>query len=349
MQQIFKVIEEVENPDLRDRGYIYWRLLAKNPKEAQRLVCMEKPLISDQDYVHDSHLLEKLIENISTLAVIYNKPPEAFVGRLRESQNKRWEEMEELRESEMLDTNYKDSTGQMMGSYQAQVQQNEYTHGLQSGNIDLLGNNPDGHASNAKPVTEQSMQPVVTEEPQVAPQQLLQQSQPSAMPDLDIMENATGLPANGQPMETPNMPMGNTEPSQPTGESQNIKIPWNTVLAPTAEGVNNKMTGLEIEAVVQRENDLMVLYLKITNRTSGPITKFLVKIDSNPYQLESGNNMQIGIGDMAPGQTQVGKSLLQTTGQKSGEAPECPFFLKVALMVSIDVFVFKVPCSFTVL
>jgi hypothetical protein len=109
------------------------------------------------------------------------------------------------------------------------------------------------------------------------------------------------------------------------------------------------MTGMEIEAVVQRENDLIVLYLKITNRTPGPITKFLVKIDSNPYQLESGNNMQIGIGEMAPGQTQVGKSLLQTTGQKSGEAPECPFFLKVALMVSIDVFVFKVPCSFTVL
>jgi hypothetical protein len=215
---------------IRDRGYIYWRLLAKNPKEAQRLVCMEKPLISDQDYVHDSHLLEKLVENISTLSVIYAKPPEAFVGRLRESQNKRWEEMEELRESEMLDTNYKDSTGQMMGSYQAQVQQNEYTHGLQSGNIDLLGNNPDGHASNAKPVNEQSMLPVVSEEPQVAPQQLPQQSQPSALPDLDIIENATGLPANGQPIEsTQNMPMGNMESSQPSGESQNIKIPWNTV------------------------------------------------------------------------------------------------------------------------
>jgi hypothetical protein len=191
---------------------------------------MEKPLIADQDYVHDSHLLEKLIENISTLSVIYAKPPEAFVGRLRESQNKRWEEMEELRESEMLDTNYKDSTGQMMGSYQAQVQQNEYTHGLQSGNIDLLGNNPDGHASNAKPVNEQSMLSVVSEELQVAPQQLQQQSQPSGLPDLDIIENATGLPANGHPMEsTQSNPMSNMESSQPSGESQNIKIPWNTV------------------------------------------------------------------------------------------------------------------------
>ena len=50
LTQIFKIIEESESPDLRDRGYLYWRMLAKNPKVAQQLVCMDKPLISDQDY-----------------------------------------------------------------------------------------------------------------------------------------------------------------------------------------------------------------------------------------------------------------------------------------------------------
>ena len=35
--------EESDNPDLRDRGYIYWRLLSSDPEAARAVVLSEKP------------------------------------------------------------------------------------------------------------------------------------------------------------------------------------------------------------------------------------------------------------------------------------------------------------------
>lgn len=37
--------EESDNPDLRDRGYIYWRLLSSDPEAARAVVLSEKPEI----------------------------------------------------------------------------------------------------------------------------------------------------------------------------------------------------------------------------------------------------------------------------------------------------------------
>lgn len=34
--------EECDNPDLRDRGYVYWRLLAADPEAARAVVLAEK-------------------------------------------------------------------------------------------------------------------------------------------------------------------------------------------------------------------------------------------------------------------------------------------------------------------
>ena len=71
--------EHSDNPDLRDRGYVYWRLLSSNPNVAKAVVLAEKPVISDDTGRLEPELLDDLIENIATLASIYHKPPEAFV------------------------------------------------------------------------------------------------------------------------------------------------------------------------------------------------------------------------------------------------------------------------------
>ena len=38
--------EDVDDPDLRDRGYIYWRLLSSNPKVAREVVLAPRPSIT---------------------------------------------------------------------------------------------------------------------------------------------------------------------------------------------------------------------------------------------------------------------------------------------------------------
>lgn len=71
--------EESDNPDLRDRGYIYWRLLSSDPEAARAVVLSEKPEIGDDTFTLEPTLLDELISQIATLASIYHKPPEAFV------------------------------------------------------------------------------------------------------------------------------------------------------------------------------------------------------------------------------------------------------------------------------
>jgi len=71
--------ENSDNPDLRDRGYVYWRLLATDPEAAQTVILADKPIIDDDTYRLDPELLDTLIANISTLSSVYHKPPESFV------------------------------------------------------------------------------------------------------------------------------------------------------------------------------------------------------------------------------------------------------------------------------
>ncbi|KAJ1909274.1 hypothetical protein IWQ60_011260, partial [Tieghemiomyces parasiticus] len=71
--------EEVDNPDLRDRGYIYWRLLSTDPAAAKEVILSTKPDISAEAENLDPLLLEELLMNISSLAAVYHKPPASFV------------------------------------------------------------------------------------------------------------------------------------------------------------------------------------------------------------------------------------------------------------------------------
>lgn len=83
------VTKESENPDLRDRGFIYWRLLSTNPEMAKMIVLSPRPLISDQSYTLETQFLENLIENIGHLSSVYLKKPEDFVKRLKQTANAR--------------------------------------------------------------------------------------------------------------------------------------------------------------------------------------------------------------------------------------------------------------------
>ncbi|KAG8063343.1 hypothetical protein GUJ93_ZPchr0003g18524 [Zizania palustris] len=95
---------ETDNPDLRDRAYIYWRLLSTDPEAAKDVVLAEKPVISDDSNQLDSSLLDDLLANISTLSSVYHKPPEAFVSRVKTAPR--------ADDEELADTAYSESPSQ---------------------------------------------------------------------------------------------------------------------------------------------------------------------------------------------------------------------------------------------
>ena len=66
--------EETDNPDLRDRGYMYWRLLSSDPVAAKGIVMGDKPHITTETEKLDPVTLEEMCLNVGTLATVYLKP-----------------------------------------------------------------------------------------------------------------------------------------------------------------------------------------------------------------------------------------------------------------------------------
>ncbi|CAO1634619.1 unnamed protein product [Sympodiomycopsis kandeliae] len=76
--------KEADNPDLRDRAFIYWRLLSSEDSQAgQSVVLSSRPPISLPLTNISSSLLEELISSLSTLSSTYHKPPSTFLGRVK--------------------------------------------------------------------------------------------------------------------------------------------------------------------------------------------------------------------------------------------------------------------------
>jgi AP-1 complex subunit beta-1 len=74
--------EESNNHDLRDRGYIYWRLLSTNPEATKHVVLGDKPTIRDESQVLEKTLLERLIADLALMSSVYHKPREEFITRI---------------------------------------------------------------------------------------------------------------------------------------------------------------------------------------------------------------------------------------------------------------------------
>ena len=74
---------ETDNPDLRDRAYIYWRLLSSDPEAAKDIVLAQRPVIADDAASLEPSLLTELLNNVAMLSSVYHKPPDAFIARSR--------------------------------------------------------------------------------------------------------------------------------------------------------------------------------------------------------------------------------------------------------------------------
>ncbi|TID23355.1 putative ap-2 complex subunit beta protein [Venturia nashicola] len=72
-----QTVQDADNPDLRDRAYMYWRLLANsggNISVAKNIVLGEKGSITAATEQLDPGTLEEMCLNVGTLATVYLKP-----------------------------------------------------------------------------------------------------------------------------------------------------------------------------------------------------------------------------------------------------------------------------------
>uniref|UniRef100_A0A060T1N8 AP complex subunit beta n=1 Tax=Blastobotrys adeninivorans TaxID=409370 RepID=A0A060T1N8_BLAAD len=72
-----------DNADIRDRAYIYWRLLSSDTNVAREIVLAERPPIDTNIETIPPALLAELLRELSTLASVYHKPVASFMGKGR--------------------------------------------------------------------------------------------------------------------------------------------------------------------------------------------------------------------------------------------------------------------------
>jgi AP-1 complex subunit beta-1 len=82
VQRLLKTAtSECDNPDIRDRAYVYWRLLSASGQVAKSVVLSEKPPINANQQVLSPWLLDELVAELGSLASVYHKPADSFVGK----------------------------------------------------------------------------------------------------------------------------------------------------------------------------------------------------------------------------------------------------------------------------
>jgi vesicle coat complex subunit len=113
--------EETDNPDLRDRAYMYWRLLSTDMNAAKQIVMSEKPAITAESERLDPQTLEEMCLNVGTLATVYLKPVQTV---FRSARPRRLQESPALQRNTLPPTETQKSLSQLgLGGQPADIDQ----------------------------------------------------------------------------------------------------------------------------------------------------------------------------------------------------------------------------------
>lgn len=73
--------ENVNNPDVRDRAFIYWRMLSTDPEKTKTVVFGYRPQAKDNDKLIDQTFLSDMMRSMGYASSLYEKRPEELFQR----------------------------------------------------------------------------------------------------------------------------------------------------------------------------------------------------------------------------------------------------------------------------
>lgn len=75
--------QATDNPDLRDKAFVYWRLLSTDQEAARAIVLGKKATIATSGGGSDPALVSELLSQLGMLASVYHLPPSSFTSSAR--------------------------------------------------------------------------------------------------------------------------------------------------------------------------------------------------------------------------------------------------------------------------
>jgi vesicle coat complex subunit len=342
--------QDTDNPDLRDRGYIYWRLLSTDAAAARDVVLAEKPLISEETDLLEPSLLDELICHISSLASVYHKPPNAFVEGKPGSRK-------HLAQTIKLTTQHddEDEENEIIGGVSGQ-QSNTHTNNIKgtvngANNImDLLGLESDMNITSSISNTI------------VPPSSALASNNVTHSPAnvLDLLGDDSFIGLSTQTPPQPQIPPQPVITSQSTSSSNlgglfdifgDLGINESTInnnqnqnqcsfIAPKQILITaQKGKGIEINGTFVRRAKCIYFELDFINKALQPMTNFAIQLNKNSFGLIPATPLQLQPSIVQPNQSVSTSLLLNTNGPMMKMQPLNN--LQIAIKNNIDIFYFS--------
>ena len=270
LNQVFDFCtKECENPDVRDRGYMYYRLMTIDPQLASRIIVNEKPRINEDASGFDDNLLAILMDNLGTMSTIYEKPPESFVKKTKEkffdedNEDEYEESQFKLNEDEEVPKEDKKKKKEKIVENNIKNEDNQQ----KNNNIDLLDLGDFNSGNN--------------------PPQNNQQNMNNGGGINDLLGDLNNIDLGGGGGMNNNM---------------NMNIQRFVVIQENNPGVSNPNKGLEVEASVFNNNNNFFMSIVLKNKSAGmPINNFVIHLNNNPFGLSVNPNCLSNI-NLMPGE-----------------------------------------------
>ena len=316
-----KGAEESENPDIRDRAYIYWRLLEIDPDIAKDMMVSEKPPFdfTDEDDL-EPDVVDDMICNMTNVSAVYLKKQkemiteEDYINDPIAKQEREEEEQEEKRrkkereekekekkkskEEEEKEKEKKAKKKKEEKKEKKKRKKEKLEQQQQNNEADLIGLDDDNAGTeNINPHSKKSKKEEKPSQPQP------QQQQASTVDDIFSVFNNMGA-SNQPPAQNANMPQANNNSNDPfalfnimgnapnnamTNISQGIFQNTNQYPTTKIELAGNQ-NGITINSQFQRANGVIQLGLN-GQGLNGPCQLVL---DNNPFGLTCQNGGQSG-------------------------------------------------------
>ena len=287
LNQVFDFCtKECENPDVRDRGYMYYRLMTIDPQLASKIIVNDKPKINEDASGFDDNLLAILMDNLGTMATIYEKPPELFVKKTKEKY------FDEDNEDEYEESQFKldedeeipkgDNKKKKKEGIEENINKNENNQ-QKNQNIDLLDLGDFNTSNNP-------------------PQNNNQQNMNNGGGINDLLGDLNNSDLGGGGGINNNINNNVNNNNMNNNINNNMNIQRFIVIQENNPGVSNPNKGLEVEASVFNNNNNFFMSIVLRNKSAGmTINNFVIQFNNNPFGLSVNPNCLSNV-NLMPGQ-----------------------------------------------
>eukprot|EP01006_Ploeotia_vitrea_P022841 TRINITY_DN55263_c0_g1_i1.p1 TRINITY_DN55263_c0_g1~~TRINITY_DN55263_c0_g1_i1.p1 ORF type:complete len:994 (+),score=123.10 TRINITY_DN55263_c0_g1_i1:36-3017(+) len=306
LQQVLKLCTELcDNPDLRDRAYIYWRLLSNDDMidKLTDIIAGSKPSLVTTDYSLPRPLLEELLRHFNSLASTFHRMPNTFGN----TKPMAMDDEDDDEDEETTDVVVINSEGDPQPDTRTTKPETTAT--------------PPSGSPTTPAQQQQAQQPPPPQQTQPPPPQ--KEADP-----LDLLFG--DIPPTGTPT-TPTPPAATTPTPAPVApqtqqqpQTQQDTNPWAAPAAttpqPTSPATPNspptavslplqpllpaeKGNGMSIEGAFGRLSDnSIVLNLTVNNNSQSPLQGFQASFNKNAYGLAGPSELAVAI-PLLPGKS----------------------------------------------